>query len=194
MSSTTKPIDRHIIWSDVSLDPDDWRDDYKDFLEVNELDGDPSNEDELYQWMVETNADYLDDERMNLNIQLSQPIIVVGDLGLWHGRVMGYRMIDSGNIKDCLFSDTDMTEWYVDKYGDLRADAIHHDGTNHYLYRVFKDGVSETQIENLQEKVYRGRATRADITRLTKRLGDDIAKVYGWNIPKQRTTQERSER
>lgn len=194
MSSTTKPIDRHIIWSDVSLDPDDWRDDYKDFLEANELDGDPNNEDELYQWMVETNADYLGDERMNLNIQLSQPIIVVGDLGLWHGRVMGYKMIDSGNIKDCLFSDTDMTEWYVDKYGDLRADALHHDGTNHYLYRVFKDGVSETQIENLQEKVYRGRATRADITRLTKRLGDDIAKVYGWNIPKQRTTQERSER
>lgn len=194
MSSTTKPIDRYIIWSDVSLDPDDWRDDYKDFLEANELDGDPNNEDELYQWMVETNADYLGDERMNLNIQLSQPIIVVGDLGLWHGRVMGYKMIDSGNIKDCLFSDTDMTEWYVDKYGDLRADAIHHDGTNHYLYRVFKDGVSETQIENLQEKVYRGRATRADITRLTKRLGDDIAKVYGWSIPKQRTTQERSER
>lgn len=194
MSSTSKAIDRHIIWSDVSLDPDDWRDGYKDFLEANELDGDPNNEDELYQWMVETNADYLDDERMNLNIQLSQPIIVVGDLGLWHGRVMGYRMIDSGNIKDCLFSDTDMTEWYVDKYGDLRADAIHHDGTNHYLYRVFKDGVSETQIENLQEKVYRGKATRADITRLTKRLGDDIAKVYGWNIPKQRTTQERSER
>lgn len=194
MSSTTKPIDRHIIWSDVSLDPDDWRDDYKDFLEVNELDGDPNNEDELYQWMVETNAEYLGDERMNLNIQLSQPIIVVGDLGLWHGRVMGYKMIDSGNIKDCLFSDTDMTEWYVDKFGDLRADAIHHDGTNHYLYRVFKDGVSETQIENLQEKVYRGRATRADITRLTKRLGDDIAKVYGWNIPKQRTNQERSER
>ena len=30
-------------------------------------------------------------------------------------------MIDSGNIKDCLYSDTDYTEWYVDKYGDLRA-------------------------------------------------------------------------
>ena len=31
-------------------------------------------------------------------------------------------MIDSGNIKNCLYSDTDYTEWYVDKYGDLRAD------------------------------------------------------------------------
>ena len=35
---------------------------------------------------------------------------------------MGYKMIDSGNIKDCLYSDTDYTEWYADKYGDLRAD------------------------------------------------------------------------
>lgn len=187
MSSTTKPIDRYVIWGDIDLDLDDWREDLKE-----EYPG--ISEDEMYQKMHEINGEYLDDERMNLNIQLSQPIIMVGDLGLWHGRVMGYRMIDSGNIKDCLFSDTDMTEWYVDKYGDLRADAIHHDGTNHYLYRVFKDGVSETQIENLQEKVYRGRATRADITRLTKRLGDDIAKVYGWSIPKQRINQERSER
>lgn len=187
MSSTTKPIDRYVIWGDINLDLDDWREDLQE-----EYPG--ISEDEMYQKMYEINGEYLDDERMNLNIQLPQPIIMVGDLGLWHGRVMGYKMIDSGNIKDCLFSDTDMTEWYVDKYGDLRADAIHHGGTNHYLYRVFKEGVSETQIENLQEKVYRGRATRADITRLTKRLGDNIAKVYGWSIPKQRTNQERSER
>ena len=86
------------------------------------------------------------------------------------------------------------TEWYVDKYGDLRADATHHDGTNHYLYRVFKDGVSETQMENLRDKIYHGKATRADITRLTRRLGDEIAAVYGFDIPKQRVSQERSER
>ena len=86
------------------------------------------------------------------------------------------------------------TEWYVDKYGDLRADATHHDGTNHYLYRVFKDGVSETQMENLRDKIYHGKATRADITRLTRRLGDEIAAVYGFDIPKQRTPQERGAR
>ena len=32
--------------------------------------------------------------RVNLNIQLSQPIIVIGDIGRWNGRVMGYG---SGN-------------------------------------------------------------------------------------------------
>ena len=99
-------------------------------------------------------------------------------------------MIDSGNIKDCLYSDTDMTEWYVDRYGDLRADAVHHDGTNHYLYRVFKDNASPEQIERLQEKIYFGKATRADITRVTRRLGDEIAAVYGFHIPKQRTAME----
>ena len=98
---------------------------------------------------------------------------------------MGYKDIPSGNIRDCLYADTDYTEWYVDKYGDLRADATHHDGTNHYLYRVFKDGVSETQMENLRDKIYHGKATRADITRLTRRLGDEIAAVYGFDIPKQ---------
>lgn len=144
--------------------------------------------------MEETNYDYLSDERVNLNVQLSQPIIVIGDIGRWNGRVMGYKDIPSGNIRDCLYADTDYTEWYVDKYGDLRADATHHDGTNHYLYRVFKDGVSETQMENLRDKIYHGKATRADITRLTRRLGDEIAAVYGFDFPKQRVSQERSER
>lgn len=46
--------------------------------------------------------------------------------------------------------------------------------------------MSDTQIDNLKEKLYRGIATRADITRVTRRLGDDIAKVYGFSIPRQR--------
>ncbi|WP_418520577.1 hypothetical protein [Holdemanella porci] len=190
--SRREQSDRHIIWSNMNLEADDWRDSYKEYLEINGLDDDPNDENKLYEYMVEANDDYLSDERRNLDIQFSQPIIVIGDLGRWNGRVSGYKMIDSGNIKDCLYSDTDYTEWYVDKYGDLRADAVHHDGTNHYLYRVFKDGVTDTQIENLQDKIYNGKATRADITRVTKRLGDDIAGVYGFPIPKQRQTNEQA--
>ena len=190
--SRREQSDRHIIWSNMNLEADDWRDSYKEYLEINGLDDDPNDENKLYEYMVEANDDYLSDERRNLDIQFSQPIIVIGDLGRWNGRVTGYKMIDSGNIKDCLYSDTDYTEWYVDKYGDLRADAVHHDGTNHYLYRVFKDGVTDTQIENLQDKIYNGKATRADITRVTKRLGDDIAGVYGFPIPKQRQTNEQA--
>ena len=190
--SRREQSDRHIIWSNMNLEADDWRDSYKEYLEINGLDDDPNDENKLYEYMVEANDDYLSDERRNLDIQFSQPIIVIGDLGRWNGRVTGYKMIDSGNITDCLYSDTDYTEWYVDKYGDLRANAVHHDGTNHYLYRVFKDGVTDTQIENLQDKIYNGKATRADITRVTKRLGDDIAGVYGFPIPKQRQSYEQA--
>lgn len=183
-SNQNSAVDRHIIWSDMNLDLEDWRKDLQtDYPDLSE--------NELYQTMCQINTDYLGDERMNLNIQLSQPIIIIGDLGRWNGRTSGFKMIDSGNIKDCLYSDTDYTEWYVDQYGDLRADAAHHDGTNHYLYRVFKDGVSDEQVERLQNKIYFGKATRADITRVTKRLGDEIAAVYDFPIPKQRVSHEK---
>lgn len=183
---TQKANDRHIIWSNVNLDLDDWRDDMKEQLVENGYSPDEITEDRLYEEMLETNSSYLDDERVNLNIQEAQPIIVIADLGRWNGRFQGYKMIESGNIKDCLYSETDYSEWYVDKLGDLRADAIHHDGTNHYLYRAFKDGTTSEQIECLQDKIYSGIATRSDITRVTKRLGDDIGKVYGWDFPKQK--------
>ena len=76
---------RHIIWSN-DIDYDDWREDleeqYPDLTEAERM-----------ELMYELNSDYLDDERSNLDIQLSRPILVVGDLGLWNGRRMGYNFI-----------------------------------------------------------------------------------------------------
>ena len=97
--------DKHIIWSNYALDYEDWRGDLE--AEYPEL-----SEDERISLMYEINGDYLDDERMNLNVQLSQPILVVGDLGLWNGRRMGYKEIPSGNIRDCLYSDT-WIDWEI---------------------------------------------------------------------------------
>ena len=174
----------HIIWSDYYLDLEDWRESLEE-----EYPG--YSDDELTDIMYKTNAVNIEDERYNLDIQLSRPILIIGDLGRWNGRVMGYKEIGSGNIKDCLYSDCDYNTWFVDKYGDLRCEAIHHDGTNHYLYRAYKDGVSEEQIENLKWKIYNGRATRADITRVTRRLGDEIGKVYGWEFPNNALQKER---
>ena len=171
--------DRHIIWSNYDLDYEDWRDD----LEAEYPD---MSEQERISLMYEINDSYLDDERMNLNVQLSQPILMIADIGRWDGRYTGYGEIKSGNIRDCLYSSLDYATWYVDRLGDLRCDAIHHDGTNYYLYRAYKTGVRESQIELLKEKLYEGKATRADITRITRRLGDDVAKVYGFSIPRQK--------
>lgn len=90
----------HLIWSNYDIDYEDWRDD----LEAEHPD---MTEDERISLMYDINNDYLDDERCNLDIQLSRPILIIGDLGRWNGRVMGYKEIKSGNIKDCLYSDTD---------------------------------------------------------------------------------------
>ena len=164
-----------IIWSD-NVNYEDWR-----------ADMESEYPDESEQFRIgrayQINDGYLDDERCNLNIQLPSPILVIGDIGRWNGRVMGYKEIASGNIRDCLYSDCDYNTWYVDRYGDLRCTASHHDGTNYYLYRTYKEGVSDEQIENLKRKIYNGKVTRADITRITRRLGDEIGSVYGWSFP-----------
>lgn len=166
---------KHVIWSDIDLNLDDWREGLEELY--------PNYpEDELYAIMCKSNAENLYDERYNLNIQLSRPILVIADLGLWNGRRSAYKEIESGNVSDCLYSDCDACEWYVDEAGDLRCDASHHDGTNHYLYRTYKDDVTDEQIEDLQDKIYNGIATREDIESVTRRLGDEIAEVYGWEL------------
>lgn len=164
----------HKIWSNTDLDFEDWREDLK--AEYPDL-----SEDELIEKMYEINDLYIDDERANLNIQLSQPIIVIGDIGRWNGRVTGYKMIDSGNVKDCFEPLGEYIKWYVDEEGNFRADAYHHDGENHYLYRAFKKGTTEEQIEDLTDKIYNGEVTQADIEEVTERLGGYIGKVYGWS-------------
>ena len=70
----TSMENEHRIWSNYDLDYDEWKDDLED--EYPDL-----TESERIEMMYETNANYLDDERCNLNIQLSRPIIIIGDLG-----------------------------------------------------------------------------------------------------------------
>ena len=173
---------RHIIWSNLNLDLDDWRDDLKE--EYPDL-----NEDELYEKMYEANDEYLLYERENLNIELDHAILVIADLGLWNGRHLGYKEIRSGNIKDCLYSDVDMIEWFIDENGDLRANAIHHDGINHYLYREYRDDDTD-KIDHLLDKIYKGKVSKKDIDNVTRPIGPVIAKVYGLELKDERKQYE----
>lgn len=117
----TNKENKHTIWSsDINLE------DWKDFLQEEYPD---SSEDEYYELVAELNSEYLEDERMNLNINVPDEIICIADLGLWNGRRSGYKMMKTKNIADCLYSDCDYVDWYCDEYGDFRCDASHHDGT-----------------------------------------------------------------
>ena len=74
--------EKHLIWSS-SPDYADWKEDLEE--QYPDL-----TEDERISLMYEINGDYLNDERVNLNIQLSRPILVVGDLGLWNHHISIY--------------------------------------------------------------------------------------------------------
>lgn len=169
---------KYIVWSNADLDYDDWREDI-------EAENPGISEEDGIELMYRMNDEHLDDERMNLDIQLDSPIIVIANLGLWNGRRSGYQIIKSGNIKDCLRSFTsgcgDIT-WYVNGYGDLKCDETHHDGVNHYTFRAWKPGVTELRKESFLYKVYSGTVTPAHVSLYTQRIGDKIAAVYGWKV------------
>ena len=141
------------------------------------------DKDNAFAVASEQNDDFLDDERANLNIDVGDEIIIIANLGLWDGNHMAYKTPHITNIADC-FSGTrgDYVTWFVDSNGDLKCRDSHHDGTNIYLYRAWKDGISEEQKGNFLYKVYRGQATRKDITRYTRKIGTYVADVYGWDV------------
>lgn len=169
---------KRIIWSNVNLEiSEDWRDGYREFLEINNLDGDPNDDDELYEWICDMNYRYLDDERMNLDKIVDGRILVIADLGLWNGRVTGYDIIESRNIKDILYAKAELGEWYSDGY-NIRSKQYHHDGTNYLEYRIIRE---DRNIDNLLDDIYNQKLiTRKKLNYYTKSLHPAVAKVYGW--------------
>ena len=169
---------KHIIWSNIDLDINDgWREAYEEFLEINDMDDNPNDEDAIYRYMVETNDEYLGDERMNLNKIVEGRILIIADLGLWNGRKPAYKIVGSGNIKDILGYNYDYAEFYGDGY-NIRGTEIHHDGTNYYLYRVIRE---DRDINKLLDAIYNGEEiTSGKLNYYTKSLYKDVADIYGW--------------
>lgn len=164
--------DKRIIWSS-EINLDDWRDDLKE-------EHPNASEGELWDIACDINAEYLNDERMNLGgVVADEGIVILASLGLWYGRRQAYREVESGKVSDCLRMYHKEIEWYCDRY-DFCGSECHHDGTNYYTYRAWKPGLSETQKMNFLIKWIKGDTTGRDISRYTKSLRPEIAKVYGW--------------
>lgn len=170
---------KHTIWGNINLDIEDWKDGYKEYLEMNGLEKDPNDEDAIYEWMIEMNDSYLYDERLNLNKEVGGRILIIADLGLWNGRKSGYRILGT-NIKEIFNINTrgfDYAEFYGDGH-NIKAVEYHHDGMNYYEYRVIRE---DRNIDNLLDAIYNGEEiTRKKLNYYTRSLYKDVAKVYGW--------------
>lgn len=163
-----------IIWSNMNLNVDEWRDAYAEFCEINEIE--PGDEYDIYNWMEQTNALYLDDERVNLNKQLDGDLLIIGDLGLWNGRKNGYK-IARANLNAIFDIGDDLTEFYADGH-EIRATGCHHDGRNYYLFRAARPG---RDLDKFLNALYYGEyISPQKLNYYTRSIYPDIARIYGW--------------
>lgn len=165
---------KYNIWSNINLNIDDWRDGYAEYCEINEIT--PGGDDDIYNWMEETNNEYLNDEKINLNKIIDGKILVIADIGRWNGRVNGYIVLDN-NLNNIFNIQDDLTEFYADGR-EIRATGYHHDGVNYYLFRQLKPGINPDPLLN---DIYNGREISPQkLNYYTRSIYKDIANIYGW--------------
>ena len=143
---------------------------YQDYLVENELTAEEFNIDSYIEeesWME------WEELKIDLNIEVDNNIVVIADLGLWNGRVTGYKFLGS-NIADCFYTECARAKWYVGSY-DFHSTHSHHDGTNFLTYRVVKNGVDKDIIA---KKILNGTWTKKDMTKYTKSLKKAIAENF----------------
>ena len=166
---------KRYIWQNTNLSIEDWRDGYIECCEMNGKQ--PGGDDDLFNWMIDTNYSYLDDEFSNLDKRIDEQILVIADLGLWNGRRAGYKIIKSRNLKDILAFENGFFEVYGDGK-NIKAREIHHDGTNNYLFRAIRPG---RDIDKLLTAIYNDeQITGATLNYYTRSIYKDIASIYGW--------------
>ena len=160
----------------MNINPDDWKEGYKETAEANGWDEDTDDENNLWNYIYEELDRYIDDERMNLDVSTDGRILAIADIGRWYGRKPGYKILDE--TANSIFSiSEDYNEYYSDGY-NIRANCVHHDGTNHILYRVIRE---DRNLNNLLYAICNGEEiTRKKLNYYTKSLEPYVAKVYGW--------------
>lgn len=120
---------------------------------------------------------YFDNRRLLMNTFADTifptDVICIAELGLWDGVHHAFRIFDAPTLDELFYSDRDIeeAEWYVDEYNDLRCDAHHHDGTNHYLYRQIRSEIGPMARRNFYDKIQAGTLTRKDLNHYTIALG-----------------------
>ena len=166
---------KNVIFSNLNVDYDKWKDAYEDYLDSN---GYTEDDVSLYEFVDEDIRIWAQDERVNLNKELPDGCVIVcfANLGLWDGRKQGAKVMGS-NLKSIINSNScDEYEVYCDQY-NVRGTGLHHDGTNTYLYRICKNNLAAKKL--MYGWVY-GEIDEEYIRKHTKSLRSYVAIVYGW--------------
>lgn len=114
----------------------------------------------------------------DLNVDTEGEIIAIASMGLWNGRCSGYAILDKNNLKEILYCGSkDFNHLYYDGF-DVYKKAIHHDDTNHIMFREVRPDVD---IEKLFDKIYNNEPiSKATLNRYTRSLRRYVKQIYGW--------------
>lgn len=166
---------KRIIWSNININPDDWKEGYKEIAEENGWDEDTDDENNLWRYIDEELDRYRDDERINLDVPTNGRILAIADLGLWNGRKQGYRILKE-NVNSIFNIGEDYSEYYSDGY-NIKATLTHHDGTNYIEYREIRE---DRNINNLLIAIFNGeKISRKKLNYYTRSLLPYVSKAYG---------------
>lgn len=166
---------KRIIWSNININPDDWKEGYKEIAEENGWDEDTDDENNLWRYIDEELDRYRDDERINLDVPTNGRILAIADLGLWNGRKQGYRILKE-NVNSIFNISEDYSEYYSDGY-NIKATLTHHDGTNYIEYREIRE---DRNINNLLIAIFNGeKISRKKLNYYTRSLLPYVSKAYG---------------
>lgn len=124
--------------------------------------------DSVYSWWC--------DEYSNLFKTLDGKVVAIADIGTWHGRFTGYKILRN-NLNEILksFNCDDYRVTY-DRY-TVRFTGYHHDGTNYVEFRELRE---DRNYANFLEKLYNQEpVSRQEIRYYTKSLRPYIKEIYG---------------
>lgn len=170
---------RRIIWSNYDLSLEDWL----EFLE--EEYPEITDEYEQCELIEEMNNEYLEDEKMNLDIALPRKILAIIDIGRWNGRGKAYIELEENinQIFELIDPDCRFMEWYVDEDDNIKCRMSHHDGTHFITFRAWNEDIDEEKAEEIMENlqaINRSGSGHIDLNSCTKSLGEYVRNVYGW--------------
>jgi hypothetical protein len=134
-------------------------------------------EDDLFEFKNDTYNDYYDDEIANLDVELPGRIIAIANLGLWSGRVGGYK-IGANNLNEVVkMGNQDYNSVWSDGY-NIRKKAIHHDGTNCILFRMLRE---DRNVDHFTDLIYNNKPiTKNILNYYTRSVERYVRNVYGY--------------
>lgn len=115
-------------------------------------------------------------------VSIGQPIIVLSLFeGYEHDDADGLDIasIDSGNLGECLYSCSELSEWYVDKSGEFLSYHISWEGVTYCKYLAIKKDAPFSKVQRLLSEIYNDDFDFTILGEVTESIGAKVLEALG---------------